>query len=341
MASQSRNPSHRLVEALSALFVVALTSPAAAQSSSSTAAQALFDQARILLEAGQVAEACPKFEESQRLDPGSGTLLNLATCYEKSGRLASAWTTYLEAASASKASGNSEREGVAREQAAALAPRLSFLIVKVGEAARGVRGLQITRDGESVGPAQWDLPVPADSGDHTVVATATGYKSWKASATVKGEGQKTVVTVPVLERDPNAAVVESPSPDAASTHLSADPWPQRRLAIIAAGVGVVGLGVATGFGFSAKSTYEDSKSHCSETNVCNDTGLDLRDNAFGKATIATVAFGIGLAGLVGGAALWFTAPTDREQPVPKPSARLGMSPGVGSLPWAVTVRGTW
>jgi hypothetical protein len=189
MASQSRNPSHRLVEALSALFVVALTSPAAAQSSSSTAAQALFDQARILLEAGQVAEACPKFEESQRLDPGSGTLLNLATCYEKSGRLASAWTTYLEAASASKASGNSEREGVAREQAAALAPRLSFLIVKVGEAARGVRGLQITRDGESVGPAQWDLPVPADSGDHTVVATATGYKSWKASATVKGEGR--------------------------------------------------------------------------------------------------------------------------------------------------------
>src|SRR3954470_4044560 len=46
------------------------------------AAQALFDQAKELLARDNVTGACPKLEESQRLDPTSGTLINLADCYE-------------------------------------------------------------------------------------------------------------------------------------------------------------------------------------------------------------------------------------------------------------------
>src|SRR5262245_36723730 len=61
------------------------------------AAQALFDQGRALVTLGRFAEACPKLAESLRLDPGIGTMLWLADCYENVGRSASAWATFREA----------------------------------------------------------------------------------------------------------------------------------------------------------------------------------------------------------------------------------------------------
>jgi len=57
------------------------------------AAQALFERGRALMAQRRVAQACPLFEESQRLDAGIGTQYNLANCYEAMGRFASAYTT--------------------------------------------------------------------------------------------------------------------------------------------------------------------------------------------------------------------------------------------------------
>src|SRR5262245_18728599 len=71
------------------LFVMGLH--ISARADDSAAAQALFDQGRKLMESERWAEACPKLEESQRLDPAGGTLLHLALCREHEGRIATAW----------------------------------------------------------------------------------------------------------------------------------------------------------------------------------------------------------------------------------------------------------
>ena len=65
--------------------------PAMADTRDPAAAEALFEAGRQAATRGDWTTACPKFAESQRLDPAPGTLLNLADCEEHLGHLASAW----------------------------------------------------------------------------------------------------------------------------------------------------------------------------------------------------------------------------------------------------------
>jgi hypothetical protein len=201
-------------------FLTLLPGQALAQSAADSAtAQALFDRGKKLMAERKYAEACPALEESQRIEARSGTLLNLADCYEKSGRLASAWSTFLEAATSAKASGNTEREQGARARATALAPQLSNLVITAPSAA-ATPGLEITRDGVRVGSAQLGLPLPADAGPHTISAQAPGRKPWKTEAIVKGGASTASVVVPDLER----VTAESALPTPAATQ-PAQPTP--------------------------------------------------------------------------------------------------------------------
>src|SRR5258707_389594 len=76
-------------------------------------AQALFEEARALMNSHHVEEACLKFAESQRLDPASGTLLNLAVCHEKQGKTATAWSEYNDVVAAARRERNLERQRIA------------------------------------------------------------------------------------------------------------------------------------------------------------------------------------------------------------------------------------
>src|SRR5579871_3417882 len=92
------------------------------------AAEAAFDEGKKLMAAHAYAEACPKLAESQRLDPGIGTMLGLADCYEKNGQTASAWAEFREAAGVA-ARKQDRRESLARENATRLEPLLTRLVI--------------------------------------------------------------------------------------------------------------------------------------------------------------------------------------------------------------------
>src|SRR5262245_57607372 len=92
-------------------------------------AEALFADGRRLMITGEYASACPKFAASQKLDPAVGTELNLADCYEKLGRTASAWAEFRSAASAAHTVGSKDREQLATDRAKALETKLSYLTI--------------------------------------------------------------------------------------------------------------------------------------------------------------------------------------------------------------------
>ncbi|MDB4993905.1 MAG: hypothetical protein JWM74_1337 [Myxococcaceae bacterium] len=290
-------------------------------------AEALFEEAKALMAEGKDAEACPKLEESQRLDPASGTLLNLAGCYEKVGRLASAWSTYAEAGTAAKASGNAEREEVARTQAAALRPRLASLVIHVAPSMK-VPGLEVTRDGQRVGAPQWEVALPVDEGEHKIEANAPGRLPWHGSILVTGEGSTAEVSVPALSVDP--AIAEAAKAREVLHARESRFRARRTMALIAGGVGIVGLSVGTLFAIKSKSDHDEADQFCAGS-VCRDQrGVDAGNAAYTAGTVSTVAMVVGVVGLGGATVLWLTAP----RPTPA-SAKVGLGPG------GLRIEGVW
>src|SRR5690349_9072722 len=87
--SSTRAAARAAAASLAASAIFAAAAPAIADESTARAA-ALFKEGREAMVHGNAATACPKFAESQRLDPAAGTLRNLALCEEAIGELAKA-----------------------------------------------------------------------------------------------------------------------------------------------------------------------------------------------------------------------------------------------------------
>lgn len=269
------------------------------------------------------------------MDPGIGTLYNLAECLEVTGRTASAWAAFHEAADMARNAGQAERESAARARAVALEPRLTRLRVDVPQEARAV-GLTIRRDGADVGQAQWGVDVPTDPGVHIVVADAPGKVRRQWSVALTGDGTTQVLRIEPLEaavpaREPRAEPIASATSEPSDPDLSTWGW-------ILGGAGVVGVGVGTAFALSARSKYDDSLAFCddSDPNRCNATGVSLRDDARGRGNVATVALGLGGAALVGGIVLVLSSPDHPDE-----AARIETGPAVAGDGAGWMMRGSW
>jgi len=328
------------------------------------AAQALFDQARELSRQGKLAEACPKFQESNRLDPGIGTQFNLADCYEQSGRVASAWAVFLDVASQARATGQSEREKAATKRADKLQARLPRLVISVPEASNAA-GLEIRRNGVLVGAAQWGTPIAVDPGEIELTASAPGKQtlhqtlraeegktaSYNLPALAQGEAAvapsaassaapATAVASPSTSAAPgSAAAPSSPRPDQPSVAKGGNgPW-----IITLAAVGVVGVGLGTAYGLMAKSKYDESKEkECDldDVNACSPTGIELRNNARTKGDIATVSFIVGGAALAGAGIVWLASGSTDDKHSAS-ALRLRAAPAFGPRLAALFVQGSF
>ena len=252
-------------------------------------AQSLFDEGRTLLEAGRAREACPKFAESQRLDPGGGTLLNLALCLELQGLTASAWTRYQESAALAVRDGRKDREEFARTHLAALTPTLTRIVVVVRDDVP-TSDLVVELDGSRVAREAWGTAIAVDPGTHRVTAASGAARTWGTTVDATSPGRTYRVEVGVAEM---ASVPVHPKNDDA-----AHPTTTHRTAAF---YGLLGGGaalVATGgvLGILALSADKDAQSGClKERAFCTDDARAAGDRATRLAWIST-----GL--MVGGAA---------------------------------------
>jgi len=292
-------------------LVVAVPGLARAAGTDAAAAEVLFRDGKQLMANGDFNHACPKLAESYRLDPATGALLATALCYERAGKLATAWATYTQAASRAKAEGSPDREQSARSKANELEAKLDKLVVNV--AAGNPPEILVTRDGVTIGEAEWGVAIPVDAGTHVVEATAAGKTSFSTEVTARGTSTSRV-TVPVLaDAAPGATAAapdsESPPPPAREEPAKdgAPFWTPLRIAgATTAGLGLVAVGVGTVFGFRALSLNSDSNAHghCDENDHCDPTGVELRNEARDAGTISTIAMASGAVLLAGGITLF-------------------------------------
>ncbi len=298
-------------------------------------ARALFFEARDLMAGARWSEACPKLEESERLDPGIGTEFNLASCLEHLGHLTAALVLFERVVTESHASGLDEHEGRARARADILARRVPTLTVSVAVGG-DVQGLDLTRDGAPLERTRWSVPVRVDPGAHSVEARAAGRKGWSTTISLAESGAGTV-EVPVLQV---VASLEPPAPSlpaAAPVEVARDEPPargtRRTIGLVLGGVGLAGIATGAVFGALSLAAHDEAASSCNAvTNGCTtQQGVDARASAVSRGNASTWFLVGGGAVLAAGAIVWFTAPATG------PVARMGLAWTPGA-PASVTLR---
>jgi hypothetical protein len=319
-----------------ALIAAILLAIAPARADRISDAEDLFRRAKALMAQNKHDEACPLLGESYRLDPGMGTLLNLALCHEHVGKTASAWGEFRSVEQQARASvpPNESRAQLAREHADKLQPRLSRVRIVVPAESRAP-GLVVKVDGEAKGEPLW-AGIPVDPGTRSVEATAPQKRALVIKVKIDDEGVLQTVTIPVLA---NAPVTAVPAGAGGAQQLEeleqyAATRARRTAGYVIGGIGLVTLAVGASFGVAAIVNDNDAK-RCSPCIVNTDpasTSDRATDRAFVFANIANVTVPLGVVGALVGGYLVLSA---------GPSQKVALTPVTSPTSAGLAVSGLW
>lgn len=305
---------------------LALATPELARADVATA-EALFREGRMLLEQGELEAACAKLAESQAQDPSSGTLINLALCHEKQGKVATAWAEYEAAARLARYQDRADRAMVAEQRAAQIEPRVPHM--RFGSSER-VPGRKLTLNGSVIGEAALDSPLPLNPGHYELVISAPGFESRSVAFDI-AEGEQSSVLVPPLQ--PAKVLIPAPARQPTPPVRLVDDRPRERhgasptlvAAVLGTGTAVLATGIA--FGAISAERYAHAERLCPSHRDCSPDAMHTRRTAETTAWIANFAIAGGLAGSAVGLWLALRRPSGHEV------ARLSTEavPGGGGL----------
>lgn len=286
--------------ALAAVFVMSLATTRSAEAQdtrkkkpATADADTLFREGRRLLQAGDVAAACPKFEESYRLDPAPGTLLNIADCDERSGKLTQAWQHFHNAALTLR----DDRVPIAQKRADNLQKKLVIVNVKLpADAPPGTRALQ---DEVDLPPASLNVDRALTPGRHTFRLGGAAAGNVLTLDLKEGERRDIVLELPpppvtAKASTTSAALPPSPPPQIANDDTPAPPTKRgiaddpKLPAYAAFGVGGLGLIFATVGLWQTLDAKSDVDALCPNKVCTTQEGIDAasRGTTFNVVMIA-------------------------------------------------------
>jgi hypothetical protein len=297
------------------ISVVCWGSPGQAQDSA--AAEALFHSAREAAEMGDWVTACDRFEESKRLEPAPGTVLNLARCREQLGQIASAWKSYMEAAQ--RLPDADSRQEFARRKARELKPLVPEITFHPPKS--DVDVVVIVRNTE-LSSATFGVPLPFDPGEVEITVRAKGYVDNVTKVTLaEGEHTEHQLELGATETSRPAPSAKSGRDDKKSPGESTGAAPYFVLG---------GVGMAAAVGGAIWTAIElptvKDEENCIDKR-CNDKGADAA--ARGRIAVGVLAVGSVMAGTGFGVGTYLVSKKRRQQVTFVPL------PGGGALSWKV------
>lgn len=271
--------------------------------SASERAEQLYEQGKSLAAAGNYASACPLFEESQRLEPAIGTQFNLADCYERVGRRASALALFREVIRVAQMSGKQERQRAAEDRARSLQGNVRRIVITV-DSLLGEQHVRV--DGREVGADERTAGIPVDPGTHRIDSDAPMHVAWQTTLDVDADGAA-------------PATVRIPPLPAAATQSQSSPLMPLGIGIAGLGALALGLGALTGLGAAgAKRDAGCDGLDCSH----GGDATKLRE-AQSSGDLSTVAFVAGGVLVAGGVTIILLAPKRTSGGPPSASAAVG------------------
>jgi len=268
---------------------------------------------RQMMARGRFDQAAEHYRKASELHPKAQHTLDLARALEKLGKLLEASQLLHQVVTTSESNAGLA-QAAAQKLVIQVEPRVPWILIEIKGPPRGAA--ETTVDGEVVDAS---VEAPLDPGEHTIVVEADGFVPAEKTIELEESAHETIKLVlePLGDSDEGDEVQEDD--DGGGSVVPA---------VIAFGVGVVGIGVGGVFGAMAFSETSEVEERCGG-NKCPPSEAQALDDAKAKGTISTIGFVVGGVGLATGVVLLLMSGGDSEEQVGLPSVRPFV--GVGSI----------
>jgi hypothetical protein len=277
------------------------------------------ETARSLGAQGMQALDSHDYAAAERACGGAYTLVKaptVATCWARAleglGRLLEARDVFVEVTHLpmkpdEPAVFTSARDA-ARTEAEALARRIPTVTLVISGLPE-TTPLRVALDGASVRSETARLPRKLNPGSHAISISAPGFEPATTQVTI-GEGEDR--RVEVLLHPSSERTGPEPVTPRSGTGSGSPPV----VAIVAGGVGVLGLIVGVSAGVAASSKHSTLSGECdTASGTCPPSAGGDLGTFHSLRSVSTVGYVVGALGVVAGGVLFFAMPTSKESPV--------------------------